>query len=392
MHRLVHRGWFVATALLLIATDSVLTPVPASGADDPPRARITLTIQGIAAQRAAAATNRAVSSPFTNMAYHGGPIMQTVTAYAIYWTPNSLIPAAYQNLVNRYFTDVGGSSYYNIQYQYFQIAPPTGIHNQSAFGGAWVDTSNTYGGKGSAANPLLDSDIHAEVQRAVAANPAWNPPGLTTQYFVFTEPNVESCITAARTTCTPGIPSNRYCAYHDDFLLGGSSVIYANMPFANTWPASCVGITQSPNGNLAADAEISLVAHEQFESTTDPLFSPPAWFDSDFSGEIGDKCSFRFGPIAADGSNVTMNGNRYVVQQQWSNGKNDGLTPFSGCVLFVIPGDVNEDAIVDVRDYGLWRLGFGTTLCGNLADLNGDCVVDIQDYGIWRQDFGRTTP
>ena len=53
-------------------------------------------------------------------------------------------------------------------------------------------------------------------------------------------------------------------------------------------------------------------------------------------------------------------------------------------------GDINNDGIVDVRDYGVWRLAFGATDCGNVADLNGDCIVDIRDYGVWRQNFGHT--
>ena len=55
-------------------------------------------------------------------------------------------------------------------------------------------------------------------------------------------------------------------------------------------------------------------------------------------------------------------------------------------------GDINNDGIVDIRDYGLWRQQFGATDCGNPADLNGDCIVDIRDYGIWRQNFGQTGP
>src|SRR3954471_20742872 len=55
-------------------------------------------------------------------------------------------------------------------------------------------------------------------------------------------------------------------------------------------------------------------------------------------------------------------------------------------------GDINGDGIVDIRDYGIWRQGFGATDCGNVADLNGDCIVDIRDYGIWRQNFGQTGP
>src|SRR4051794_31725368 len=53
-------------------------------------------------------------------------------------------------------------------------------------------------------------------------------------------------------------------------------------------------------------------------------------------------------------------------------------------------GDINNDGIVDIRDYGIWRQQFGATDCGNRADLNGDCIVDIRDYGVWRANFGRT--
>src|SRR4051794_27589636 len=56
-----------------------------------------------------------------------------------------------------------------------------------------------------------------------------------------------------------------------------------------------------------------------------------------------------------------------------------------------ILGDINNDGIVDIRDYGVWRQNFGQTNCGNPADLNGDCIVDIRDYGIWRQNFGQST-
>src|SRR4051794_41638845 len=55
-------------------------------------------------------------------------------------------------------------------------------------------------------------------------------------------------------------------------------------------------------------------------------------------------------------------------------------------------GDINNDGIVDIRDYGLWRQSFGQTNCGNPADLDGNCIVDIRDYGIWRQNFGQTGP
>src|SRR4051794_28857426 len=62
-----------------------------------------------------------------------------------------------------------------------------------------------------------------------------------------------------------------------------------------------------------------------------------------------------------------------------------GLSP-------TVLGDLNNDGIVDIRDYAVWRRNFGQPDCGNPADLNVDCIVDIRDYGIWRQNFGQTGP
>src|SRR3954453_22452766 len=53
-------------------------------------------------------------------------------------------------------------------------------------------------------------------------------------------------------------------------------------------------------------------------------------------------------------------------------------------------GDINSDGIVDLLDYGAWRMAFGVMTCGNAADLNADCIVDVRDYGIWRANFGHT--
>ena len=64
-------------------------------------------------------------------------------------------------------------------------------------------------------------------------------------------------------------------------------------------------------------------------------------------------------------------------------------TPTTTPTPTAIPGDINGDGVVDVRDYGVWRQQFGATDCGNPADLNHDCLVDVRDYSIWRQHFGQ---
>jgi len=55
-------------------------------------------------------------------------------------------------------------------------------------------------------------------------------------------------------------------------------------------------------------------------------------------------------------------------------------------------GDADNNGIVDVRDYGVWRANFGAMGCANPADFDGSCLVDIRDYGVWRQNFGHTAP
>jgi len=70
----------------------------------------------------------------------------------------------------------------------------------------------------------------------------------------------------------------------------------------------------------------------------------------------------------------------------------NGAFSLQGNLSTNILGDADNNGIVDIRDYGVWRHQFGATGCANPADFDGNCLVDIRDYGIWRQNFGRTTP
>jgi len=276
-----------------------------------------------------------------NLTYHGGSVMLTSAAYAIYWAPGSnTISSSYQALINRFFNDVGGSSLYNILTQYYEGSTPSYIQNVATLGGSWVDTVNPYPHAGTGADPLLDADIRAEVVRAIAAN-GWPNGGLNAVFFVFTAKGVESCVDA--TDCTIGTQHPTYCAYHWSFFSGSSDVIaYANMPYAGTWvsgyPYSCGFFSQPPNNNEDADLEISITSHEQFETVTDLLGD--AWFDSSGS-EIGDKCAYTYGSVGSDGRNVTLNGNPYIVQQEWSNASNGCVLTYAGGSLTPSPTPTN---------------------------------------------------
>jgi hypothetical protein len=62
----------------------------------------------------------------------------------------------------------------------------------------------------------------------------------------------------------------------------------------------------------------------------------------------------------------------------------------------VLPGDYNQDMVVNDADYGVWRASFGATRTSAhdtaLADGNYDGKVDMADYVIWRDHFGQSGP
>jgi len=257
-----------------------------------------------------------------NLNYYGGQVMLTAKNYLIYWIPPGYsVAQGYQNLLGRYFNDIGSTSFYNIVTQYYENPGTQHILNSSTLGGTWTDTLAYPNGRGTASNPLTDADIQTEVQRAVSHN-SWTA-STSNMYFVYTAQGVESCIDA--TTCTPGTAYPAYCAYHGYFVSGSKQYIYANMPYDETWTTQCRSFSTSPNGNIAADSEISVTSHEQFEAVTD-LNPPPttpnpgvtAWTDS-AGYEIGDKCAYNYGRVNRNGSNVTLSGNNYIVQLEWSN-------------------------------------------------------------------------
>jgi hypothetical protein len=59
----------------------------------------------------------------------------------------------------------------------------------------------------------------------------------------------------------------------------------------------------------------------------------------------------------------------------------------------VIPGDYNQDMVVNSADYAVWRAAIGTTKSSvhdtPLADGNYDGVVDGADYVVWREHLGQ---
>jgi hypothetical protein len=288
--------------------------------------------------------------------------------------------AGFMQIIEQYFRDVGGTGFYNLLTQYADEESGA-TQNSSSLGGTWTDhcgytstpsvTTGPVPG-GTAAAPIYQIDIQNEVQQAIQLN-HW-PTGLGNEYFVYTGYGAVDCFAppsqmgGAIPACNVADPvtlplalagaAQAYCAYHGDFMdPSGNYVLYANMAdgaFAanpssvNLCYTTPIGITDpthtvTDNGQSIsvtdpiADAQVSITSHEQFETVNDAeigtaqqLAPPLGWYDL-AAGEIGDKCAYLYGNYASDGSNITLHGHHYIVQQEYSNWNNGcALTSYAG--------------------------------------------------------------
>ena len=256
-------------------------------------------------------TSRAAEGGATvgNLTYHGGAVQHTQKVFTIFWNPTATpFPAGYQTTINQFVQDLNGSPYYAIASQH---GDSTGnISTALSYGGTWLDTTNAIPN-----DPPNIFDLLDEVNRAKAAN-GWTSDA--NSYFQVYTPSGYGTTT-------------NYCGFHAAFGGAFGLILF---PAVHGSGGTCFPSGPFPN-NQIVDAAINVSAHEIMETVTDPFLF--GWYYVDWSGEIGDLCNFDFGVRAGDGSNVTLNGHKYLVQQQWSNA-------VSGCALSYIPPSVNITA------------------------------------------------
>jgi hypothetical protein len=316
------RRLFVAAAVLGVLAVSVASawadpPTPANPAGGPELGVVPVLGQGKARPGGGG------SGP--NLVYHGGPVMHTNTVYAVYWVPPGYsVSPGYESVINGYFrnlaVDHSSSNVYWAGTQYYDGSG--NVEQQSSFAGTILDNdplptsgcSDRY-----TSVCLTDGQLRQELANVVPAGSA----NVNTEFFLFTASGIGSCFGSS---CA----FTQYCAYHSSFSSNGSTIVYANMPYANTAPSYGTGTCdsgQSPNGDVSADAELNLVSHEHNESITD--WGGNAWYDNR-GYEDGDKCAWTFGTALGGASGAAYNQQigtgRYYLQQEWSNKS-------SGCVL-----------------------------------------------------------
>jgi hypothetical protein len=234
------------------------------------------------------------------ISYHGCPvILGRTNAFVIwYWGWGS---GSTQSLVSTFLGAVGGSPYFNINTTYTNGAGVR-VSNDVALAGS---TSDSY----SQGTTLSDAGVQAVVARAIANGSL--PSDTNGVYFVLTSADVSE---------SSGFLT-KYCGWHTHGSIGGKDVKYSFVGDASRNLSACAAQTSSsPNGNPAADAMISVIAHELEEAVTAPDLN--AWFDSR-GYENADKCAWTFGSTytVANGSiaNMKLGGLDFLVQRNWVN-------------------------------------------------------------------------
>lgn len=267
--------------------------------------------------------------------YHGGPVMHSQTAYAIFWAPSGFsFPSGYQTGIENFLEHVAADSgkstnVYSVSAQYTDGAGHATYLD--SYGGSFTDTtayptsgtcppySGFHGETYTAC--ITDEKLEAEVLADITANSAsgW-PHGLGAEYYLVLPPHAGSCFDATHGACFD--TEHGFCAYHS--FTEANTSIYANISYSPGDPSGC-GVGEYPNGhaNGNVDDTLSSLSHEANESITDPLLN--AWFDEE-GLENGDECrnsSDDFGESLGGSAgtlfNQAIDSAHYYLQQEWSN-------------------------------------------------------------------------
>jgi hypothetical protein len=215
-----------------------------------------------------------------HLTYYGGPLLQNVQVYLIFWgakwqTAASAAPLVQQ--IKQFFSDILVSSLLDQLAEY--NAPGKTIGHGSVTGSAILTG-------GAPVGSVADSAVKTQLKKWIKAKtiPKQTPQTL---YFVYLEPGIVSIMGGSK-SC------QNYCGYHNNT----GPIYYAVMPYP-----SCTGCL---GGLTTLDALTGTSSHELCEAITDPI-PGKGWYDAK-NGEIGDICAWNFKTLAG-----------HNVQLEWSN-------------------------------------------------------------------------
>jgi hypothetical protein len=237
--------------------------------------------------------------------YHGAQVLKgTQQLYALFYGSWPQTAGTFDVYVD-FLSNLGGTPYFQVATKYPNALgeAPSG---ELAYGGAAIDAY-------SHGPTLSDADIADLVSTQILASKLpLDPSGI---YIIIASPDVWA---------SSGMDVT-YCAMHGRSAVLGTDFRYVFVGGPARSPTRCAPQSIGPNSTLGADAAVSLIAAEVFNTVTDPTFA--SWYDR-LGLEPADKCAWTFGTTytAPNGAraNVKLGSRHYLLQQLWLPSKSGG--------------------------------------------------------------------
>lgn len=266
-----------------------------------------------------------------DLKYQGGSAVELQPkAYAIFWGSNWKNSSGNLTqdgqIVQKYFSDVGGTKFENILTQYYmqnQDGSQSYIQNTLQFDAThiWIDTSTPPNSFACAGNTVEDSAIQTEVEKIIKKR-GWPQADPSATFFVYTPPNWAIRFPAPFPFWYEGcsnLVGAGFGGYHwmnPVTLTRYAPIVYPNKNYF---------VPKKPNGNIYGDSLANATSHEQFEAITDPR-PYDGWADSNTTpAEIGDKCAWNF-PTSYTKLN---NGGVFELQKEYSDATHSCVNTFT---------------------------------------------------------------
>lgn len=239
----------------------------------------------------------------------GGTIISEPNVYVIWygnWDANSCAAPRGTNstpsIINDFLGSLGESDWNKINTTYYQQlnGKRTFVQATAEVEGCTVDA----GSQGLSLDAETGAQVSDVVENALSTKALKTDPNGV--YLVLTASNVN---VADFMTLL--------CAYHWMYDSAQTTIKYAFIGDSSTNLGQCAPqVSNSPNGNPAADAMVSVIAHEFVEAVSDPIGT--SWYDQ-AGFENADKCAWNYGKASktTNGSfaNMTLGQRQYLVQQ-----------------------------------------------------------------------------
>ncbi|HTU80995.1 MAG TPA: hypothetical protein VMF61_02640 [Candidatus Acidoferrales bacterium] len=227
---------------------------------------------------------------------YGGPIMKSEAAYNVYVN----CPGRYASCwgsVAPFQQQLSGSAFAGLLTQYTK-SPAASL----TLSGSSAVTYKRYPG-----TALYENDLFSILHGVAAAQ---KQSGYGTLYHIFLPKGTDTCIDFSRQCYSPDYaPTDDFCAYHATVKYSDiGTIVYSVEPYQDV--PGCK-TDRSKGADELTNSTISTLAHETFESVTDP--GPRlAWFNKIDGEELADECQYYV-------AKVTLGSTLYNIQPMYSN-------------------------------------------------------------------------